>query len=49
MKERGYYFDIDKGKDYLYHEQKHFIRVHTGYVLQGNAKKQGDIRTRMPA
>ena len=43
------YFDIGKGKDYLYHGQNHFIGVHTGDELQVNVKEQGAIKTRMPA
>lgn len=43
------YFDIGKGKDYLYHGQNHFIGVHTGDELQVNVKEQGAIKTRIPA
>lgn len=43
------YFDIGKGKDYLYHGQNNFEGVHTGDQLQINVKEKNAITTRMPA
>ena len=43
------YFDIGKGKDFLYHGQNQFVGVHTGDYLQVNVKEEGAIRSRMPS
>lgn len=43
------YFDLGKGKDYLYEGQNKFIGVHTGDQLEINAKQKGAIIRRTPA
>lgn len=42
------YFDLGKGKDYLYHGQNTFIGVHTHDELEVNVKERGAIITRRP-
>ena len=42
------YFDIGKGKDYLYHGQNNFVGVHTKDQLEINVKERDAIVTRMP-
>ena len=43
------YFDIGKGKDYLYHGQNHFIGVHTGDRLEVTTKEKDAIVHKIPA
>ena len=43
------YFELGKGKDYLYEGQNKFIGVHTGDQLEINAKQKGAIIRRTPA
>ncbi|MBP3519394.1 MAG: PD-(D/E)XK nuclease family transposase [Parabacteroides sp.] len=43
------YFDLGKGRDYLYHGMTHFVGVHTGDRLKITAKEKEVIVTKSPA
>lgn len=43
------YFDIGKGKDYLYHGTTNFIGVHTGDSLEVSAKEEDAIIRKLPS
>lgn len=43
------YFDIGKGKDYLYHGQNQFVGVHTGDKLLISTKQENAIVQKLPA
>ena len=43
------YFDLGRGKDYLYHGQNRFIGVHTGDELQISEQKRDALKPRTPA
>ena len=42
------YFDLGKGKDYLYHGKTVFTGVHTGDQLEVNTKEANEIRMKTP-
>lgn len=43
------YFDIGKGKDYLYHGQNTFVGVHTGDHLEITTKEKDALVRKLPA
>ena len=43
------YFDLGRGKDYLYHGTTNFIGVHTGDTLEVNTREDDIVRMRTPA
>ena len=43
------YFDLGRGKDYLYHGTTQFLGVHTGDILEVNVKERGMVSMRTPA
>ena len=43
------YFDLGRGKDYLYHGTTQFKGVHTGDYLEVNTKERGVISMRSPS
>ena len=43
------YFDLGRGKDYLYHGTTEFRGVHTGDYLEVNSKEMGVVKMRMPS
>ena len=43
------YFDMGRGKDYLYHGTTEFIGVHTGDKLLVNAKEKGIVSMKAPS
>ena len=43
------YFDLGRGKDFLYHGTTQFRGVHTGDFLEVNTKEKGVISMRSPA
>lgn len=43
------YFDLGRGKDYLYHGTTNFIGVHTGDTLEVNTRENDIVRMRTPA
>ena len=43
------YFDLGRGKDYLYHGTTQFRGVHTGDYLEVNTKERGVISMRSPS
>ena len=43
------YFDIGKGKDYLYHGQNHFVGVHAGDRLEITARQKDVLVHKFPS
>jgi len=43
------YFDLGRGKDYLYHGTTNFVGVHTGDYLEVNSKEMGVVSMKTPA
>jgi predicted transposase/invertase (TIGR01784 family) len=43
------YFDLGRGKDYLYHGTTNFIGVHTDDYLEVNSKEMGVVSMKTPA